>query len=198
MQQVREIPGRSQGQRGLTLLEVVVVLGIMGIVVAIILVLHTMMSKSSLTVKRATELQRQVKMGAMYLERHLESAGFNLPAGSNTFTTMDSVSIAFSYVDVLKRHCGNPEELSVKYSVQNGNTLRQELKCKSGESFSKDVITANDALALNLKYFDINGNETSLSSEVKVVRYEISVLQKSKERVLKDRKVEGEVQIKNN
>ena len=198
MRKLIEIPERSDGQTGLTLMELIVVLGLTVIVVVIILLLHTIMFKSSLGVKGATDLQRQVKIGAMHLEKHLELAGFKLPEGSNTFTTMDSNMIKFSYVDLLNRHCVNSETVSVKYSVQDGNILKQELQCKTSDPSYKDVIVANKALALKFEYFDINRNETSTSDEVEVVKYGITVQQKNNEAFLKDRKVESEVQIKNN
>ena len=83
--------------KGFTLVELLVAMGVSGIVMMLVGVSYWMQTQTSREQKLVLEMQQNMRSAVMTLKRDLRMAGFGLD-NDNTFTTANQNTLAFSYV----------------------------------------------------------------------------------------------------
>lgn len=160
-------------QSGLSMVELVVGLAIMGIVGLIFAVAYRSLSKGSAEISSTADMQRVVKSMGTQLESDLKRAGFGLGGGS-AFNTLGAREISFNFKDLLGTSCAAGELATIRYSLAH-NALARDLSCDGRTRPRKAIGAGMDSLGLTFRYLDNAGNVAASSAQVRTVEYALEL-----------------------
>ena len=165
---------------GFTLVELLVTMGIVGIVIGSITLMFTSMSRQSTTQNATAELQQSVRNALNLMTREIRMAGFAVINNDFGITQAQSSSISFTVDwdndgDVTSSHAGNPSISHVSDKIQyNWVPTERSLRrvTASGTPFFSSQILlggADDAInvtGLTFSYLDELNNNTSFLDDI--------------------------------
>lgn len=162
------------GQAGLTIAEVVVGLGLMGIVAVILAGAYKVVSRGKTDIANITSMQQTAKTAGTRLESDLKRAGFGL-GGATVFSTLRTREVAFSFKDLVGAACAAGEIAAIRYSMDQGEMVR-ELWCGGASSGRKATSTGRDSIQVTFRYLDDRGHATAQSGRVRTVEYTLDMI----------------------
>ena len=156
---------RNPNNRGITLVEIVIVVVITSIVALLGLQFWLQQQKSNTTIQQATELQTRLKQYIRVVKKGLSPAGYGLNDVKHQFLAKDSL-VQVAFIDEFDKFGCNGDTVVVSYFTRN-DTLYQKSVCTST---TRELGFATDVDTLFFEYFDEDGVSTTVGNSVKVIR----------------------------
>jgi type IV pilus assembly protein PilW len=166
-------------ERGFTLVELLVAMGLSGLVMACIYSTHHLQQKTALAQEQVSQMQQNLRAAMFYMEREIKMAGCD-PIGSADakLVTASGATISFTMDITDNGGTGNPdgdatdENENITYFLgdSDGDGSSDLIR---NTSVSGNRMVAENIDALNFVYIDASGTTTTTAADVRSVQVSI-------------------------
>jgi prepilin-type N-terminal cleavage/methylation domain-containing protein len=187
-----------KNRKGLTMVELMIVLVLTGILACMIPVLSGIMNRNMIGIQDLAEIQREIKLATIRMQRDIGNAGGGFPGSTGMIKAL-SDTLEFKYIDRLGKLCSTNETAHITYQVTDARkSVEYKVKCGIAAPVSKIIMGPYDSVSLNFAYQDETGATAALPDEIRLVKYSINaVSHRSGKTGRQSRRVPGTVFINN-
>ena len=188
---------KTSGENGLTMMELVIVLAIMGIVGLLFHLGYKALARGTTDISATSDMQQKVKALGNQIENDVKRAGFGL-GGASAFNTLGAKELAFNFKDLPGASCAAGQTANIHYSMV-GNSLVRELSCNGAAKPKKITAGGRDSLNLSFRYLDNTGKTAPSSALVRTIEYTVEIFSGRDPKAGRKKRVSsGSVSIVNN
>lgn len=192
---VRTLRLSSSPRAGVTLMEALVGMLLLGVIGAVFASIYRNLDRSAGKISEDVELQSLVKGLDQELHADLDRAGFGLE-GSPVFGYMETKRVRIFYRDLIGSYCSEGQLAGVYYGQANGGISRS-VTCDGVDVQRRSTGANRDSLDISFRYLDNKGMATADPGLVRNVEYTLSA-NSLRHNYAKSRVIKGNVNLVNN
>ncbi len=190
------------GQKGFTLVELLIALALTSIVVAAIFGIYNLFYKQAKSQDLIITAQQNARAGVERIQKELALIGHRVPSGTPAIIQANANSVEFRYMDPL-----TGDRVHVTYAVAANNTLTVK-RCIEDANWTgcpdpglHPVITnVNGPTGLVFSYYDNSGAVTATISQIQTIKISLTTVTPTvvaSTNTVKTATVETEVRLRN-